>query len=320
MTIENYEEFTGLADTGYENKEPVSPEDEFFHAAYIAGASRQNHKGITEQSGKLQIRGVEYNLDKINMVITHVKKVLANNDTSQGGQNKLRCFSYKTGAPPWLGTTLLPDGNKRQCGSNSAERAADPFCKDCREQIIMAGIYCDTNGAPVLNEEKKPVFIFIRGKGMKYNNVATYLSELFNEDIDPLFTPVTEESRRFEKIAVNNKRYVTSIGMGTASSQFGDKAVFTLTKAARLENSSVMDVLKITKKTLDKFNEKFDWSKNNTGATGYGQQQAAQAVSSDQMIPDANQAAETQQPANQAPPKETTPPPQQQYSFEDLDI
>ena len=253
----NFQEFEGLAETGFENQEPVKPEDEFFHAAYIAGQTRQNHVGINEEAGKLQIRGVEYNVPGINMIITHVKKVLTNTDPNAQGRNQTRCFSFKEGNPPWFGTSVLPDGSQRKCGSNSAERATDAFCKDCREQIIVAGIYCNEDGSPILNEEKKPTFIFIRGKGMKYDNVSTYLGNLFKEDMDPIFTPVTEESKKFEKIAVNNKRFVTIIGMGKANSAYGMKDVFTLTKGAKLANQTVVDILKITKKTKDKFNEKF---------------------------------------------------------------
>ena len=306
--MSSYEEYAGLGETGYEDQEPVKPEDEFFHALYIAGNSRENHAGITEQSGKLQIRGVEYNLDTVNMVITHVKKVLVKSSRDAKGREKLECFSYKKEPrPPWHGF------ENRVCGSNSAERAADQWCQDCREQIVVAGIYCDAKGKPILSEEKKPVFIFLRGKGMKYSNVSEYLGNMFKLDLEPIFQPVTEESKSFEKKVVNNKRFVTQIGMGKQSSNYGDKDVFTLTHTVQLENKSVLEVLKIAKQTQDKFNEKMDWTRT-PSTSGYAPQQAP--VDQSNVIPEGDGEQKTkEQPATQpqqAAPKDET------FNFEDI--
>ena len=73
------EEYTDLMVTGYQggSESQVSPEEEFFHSVYISGAVRKNHIGIEEKTGKFQVRGVEYNLDSLNMIITHTKEVLA---------------------------------------------------------------------------------------------------------------------------------------------------------------------------------------------------------------------------------------------------
>ena len=69
------EEFADLATTGYQGGgggEQKPPEDELFHSVYIAGKTRKNHINIEEQSGKYQIRGVQYNLDEVHFIITHV--------------------------------------------------------------------------------------------------------------------------------------------------------------------------------------------------------------------------------------------------------
>ena len=79
--MNDFNEYADLGTTGYKSTEPVKPEDEFFHSLYIAGNSRKNHIGVTEQGGQLQIRGVEYNQQSVNMVITHVKKILVKNET-----------------------------------------------------------------------------------------------------------------------------------------------------------------------------------------------------------------------------------------------
>ena len=256
-----YEEYAGLGDSGFENNEPVAPEDEFFHALYIAGKTRKNHIDVEEIANKLQIRGLEYNLDKVNMIITHVKKILVNSfKDAKTNKDKVQCFSFKKDMnPPWFGTTMV-DGKPRQCGSNSGERANDSFCNTCREQIVVGGIYCDDEGHPILTAEKKPQFMFLRGKGMKYSNVSTYLGDCFKEDYDPIFEPVTAESRQFEKKVVNNKRYVTTITKGIASSQHGDKDVFILEKGVKIGNQEVISILKIANQTKTQFNEKIDWS------------------------------------------------------------
>ncbi len=150
----DFNEYADLGQTGYKSTEPVKPEDEFFHSLYIAGQKRTNHIGTVENAGYIQIRGVEYNLENVNMIITHVKKILVKNQKSQKGEQEVGCFSFKKEPnPPWYGW-----GN-RPCGSNSGERAAIPFCSTCREQIILAGIYCDDVGNPVCHGKGTIVFV-----------------------------------------------------------------------------------------------------------------------------------------------------------------
>jgi hypothetical protein len=265
----SYEDYAGLYSTGHENKEPVKPEDEFYHSLYIAGAQRLNHINIAEEIGKLQVRGVEYNKDMVHFIITHTKQVLSKSTRDpQTQRENLDCFCYQEGDAPWFGTSLGEDGKKRMCGTNSAERASNPYCNTCRAQMIVAGLYCDANGKPFTSEEGKPTFIFIRGKGMKYSGVANYLNEMSKLDIKPLFSPPTEQSMRFEKAVVNNKRYVTVVNVTEESSNFGMKKVFNLQKGTMIPDQSVMEILKVAKNTLEKFNEKMDWS-SRTSSSGY---------------------------------------------------
>ena len=306
----DFNEYADLGATGYKSSEATKPEDDFFHSLYISGQSRKNHIDIVETAGKLQIRGVEYNLDKIHMIITHVKKVLVKSGKDAQGKDRVECFSFKkTPQPPWFGW------ENRPCGSNSAERSAIAFCNTCREQIIMAGLYCNEAGNPILHAETKaPLFAFLRGKGMKYNSVSQFLADCYKEDIvSPLFTPVTAETTEFEKIAVNNKRCVTVIGMGKAPSAFGEKDIFTFAKGTPLDNKTIFSILGIAKKSLDKFNEKFDWSKPiNSGApSGYVQPQVNQT----NIIPDSNVGKESQPSTQQQAPPVTAQP---TFNFEDI--
>ena len=309
----DFNEYADLGATGYKSTEPVKPEDEFFHSLYIAGKSRKNHINVMEEAGKFQIRGVEYNLTSINMVITHVKKILVKNETDSTGKSKVACFSFKsTPAPPWYGW------NNRVCGTNSAERAANQFCNQCREQIIMAGIYVDIAGNPILHvDTKKPIFVFLRGKGMKYNNVSQYLADCYKREITtPLFEPSTSESLEFERVAVNNKRYVTIVGKTTAPSSYGDKDVFTFTLGTPLDNQSIFNILGIAKKSLDEFNKKFDWSKTDT-TSGYTPDQTP-AVPEGNIIPESN--VGQQQPHTSQQPETQTQQAAPTFNFEDINF
>lgn len=247
-----YEDFSDLSNTGFSVKETKKPEDEFFHSIYIAGKTRTNHIGVSEEANKLQIRGFKYNLDEVNMIITHIKEVLVKT-VKENGQDRVGCFSYKTGKV-WKGTS----GNI--CGRNSAERAASPFCKDCKSNLIVAGMICSPNGKPLIDENNKAVFGFIRGKGMKYSNISEYLTSLFRLDLEPLILPSTEETMKLEKSIINHKRFVTKITIGWKPSRYGDKTVFDLAMGIQIPDDYVKQIVKKAKEILPQFNEKFDWS------------------------------------------------------------
>ena len=247
------EEFSELAETGFAPMtEPTDPKDEFFKSIYISGKTRDNQSGITEKAGKIQVRGKEYNLDEANMVITNVKRILVKFVKNSRGYETVECFSFLDGTPSITGRT---------CGQTKTERDENPYCKDCKSHIIVAGLYCEPNGKPIM-DDGSPVFCFIRAKGMKYMNVSNYLSDLSMKDLPPIFEPSTEETIQKEKTFVHNKRFVTNIKIGEADSQnYGTFKVFELSAGIELPKDKVMDILKLAKKVQPKFVDKFDWSK-----------------------------------------------------------
>jgi hypothetical protein len=261
MAQVNVDDYRDIDSNPLEGREPVSPESEFFHSVYIAGRER-THDGITEKSGMLQVRGVDYNLNEINMIITHIKPLFAKIGTnSSTGQETIECFCFQT-EEPWKGTS------GRFCGRNKAERAADPYCEPCRSQLIVAGVYCDAKGTPKLQEKedgKSPIFIFLRGKGTKYMPISDYvnsLSKIDPSEIGPLTDISKEENLKFEKRAINHKRFVTKVVKGTITGQKGNVInVFNLEKGIKLPDKVAIDILKLSKKIINKFTEKFDWSK-----------------------------------------------------------
>jgi hypothetical protein len=183
--------------------------------------------------------------------------------------------------------------------------------------LLVAGIYCDKAGNPILTEERKPLFVFIRGKGMKYKNVSDYLGEMYRLELDPIFTPPTEQSLEFEKKVVNNKRFVTNITIGEEGSQFGPKKVFIMTRGNELSTDFVKDVLQVSKKTLSKFNEKFDWSQRKQATSGYGDDKRTEGMlpadGSDMKKKDD---PEPQQEAKKEPPAQK--PESKPFSFDDV--
>lgn len=259
----DYNEYSNLAGVGFKGApDATAPEDEFFKSVYIAGKTRKNHINVEEQAGKLQVRGLEYNLEQVYMAITHTKEILVR-EPDAGARGLYSCFSFKSGNAPWHGTTFLEDGRQRPCPPTSAERSVNDYCCKCRGQILVAGIYCKPDGTPVMDANTgKPVFVFLRGKGTKYGNISDYLGEMYKLDLPPVFEPSTPQSLEFEKQVVNHKRFVTKITIGKYNTQYGDKDIFVLEKGPQIEISSVKNILQIAKQTVEKFEEKFDWSRN----------------------------------------------------------
>lgn len=304
----DFSEYSELVNEGgFDVKAPVNPEDEFFHAIYISGQQRKNHIGETEMPGKLQIRGLRSNLDEINMIIVHVKTVLVKTSRTQDNKEHMDCFSYQNGNPPWKGTS----GNT--CGKNATERAANPFCSTCRSQLIVTGLYLDEKTNKPFLVDGKPSYVFIRAKGVKYGNVANYLSELAKrDDLEPIVTPVSEESKKFEKSQVNNKRFVTKITVSKQSTNFGMKDVFSMSAIASLPVETVKMILNRSKETLDKFKEKFDWSKTGNGSSDYS--------SSSKPVEESQKFDFGSEPAPAAQPTQSSTPKQAEFSFEDVEF
>ena len=130
---------------------------------------------------------------------------------------------------------------------------------------------CSADGRPILKDGEK-IFVFLRGKGVKYGAISDYMTELYKLDLDPMF-PVTEESKRFEKSIVNHKRFVTTISVGNTDTKYGIKDIFSLKRGKEIPKENVTKILQIAKDNLEKFNDKFDWSrtmnKPKTQPTGY---------------------------------------------------
>jgi hypothetical protein len=259
--LDDYQELNSQGVAGGSSGEQTPPEEEFFKSIYISGQNRTHENGTMEQIEKLQIRGHSFNHDQVFMIITHVKDVL-NNETKQNGKAVSKCFSFKESSqPPWYGSMPMPDGSARICPVTSADRKAVEFCSGCKAQIIVAGILCQPTGSPILSEDKKPIFVFIRGKGVRYGNVSDYLSSLYQLDLDPVFNETGDAIREFEKRVVNHKRFVTKITKTYANSSHGKKLAFALERGNELNKEFAIELLDLAKTTMEQFRKKFDWSK-----------------------------------------------------------
>jgi hypothetical protein len=241
MAFFNVDDYADLAETGYGAKQAVDPKDEFFHSLYISGVKRQNEAGIVELPDKLQVRGLSYNLEEIYGIIVHIKQVLF----QEGPDQKMKCFSYRVGDSGWKGL----DGYA--CPTTSAKRAADQHCTKCKTQLIVAFLYTDVNGTPIVKEEDgMPQFYFIRGKGWKYHTVDQYISDLSKrEDLEPLVDISTPKGQAFEKEVIRHKRFVTKISRTTVEDNRGKlQNVFAFEAGAIIAPEDTQKILNLSTK------------------------------------------------------------------------
>jgi len=120
----------------------------------------------------------------------------------------------------------------------------------------------DENGTPIKNPNKDNslVFVFLKGKGMKYGNVSDYLTELYKAEFQPLILSDPAEKEK-EKKLINNKRVITKITITEQMSQrFGKKKVFKLERSKELPIDTVKKLVHLSIKLVPEFNKKFDWS------------------------------------------------------------
>ncbi len=306
-------DYSQLAGTSFMSTPPKDPKDELFHSCYISGVKRTNEVGIVERPGYLQIRGNQYNLEEVYMIITHVKQVLVKM-SKINGKDHLECFSYQEGQIPFKGTS----GNV--CGKNSNERACNAFCSTCKAQIIVSGILCSSSGSPILKEDGKPNFIFIRGKGMKYSNVSDYLNRCSQLNFPYLFPENPNDM--LEKGVFNRSRILTKITVGSVESRYGDKDVFEFLepeKSVKLPDELVKkQILKIATDMLEKFNDKMDWSKNsnnnNNQNTNYMQNNTQTQPPQDEQMFNFN-SSNNKEPQKQNQPEIT---PNVNFNFDDI--
>ena len=249
---------------------PVKPEDEMFHSVYIGHTIRSNHIGVVEQPGLLQVRGIDYNKSEVNMVVTLVKSILSKYDSD--AKQKV-CSSFKEGAPPYYGCTKENENSEefRICGTTKNTRILNPYCKDCKTELIVNGIYCDTEGRPIYNDDnddKKLQFVFIVGKGVRYIGVSDYVNS-FNQ-LDNLTrlveVPPNEDPERIwikEKSSVSISRFVTKVTITQYKTKsYGIKNVFKLTMGKQLPDSEIPKILKVGSESKEEFIKKFNWGKN----------------------------------------------------------
>jgi len=239
--------------TGFDTYVPVEPEDEKFHSIYISGADRENHKGITEKSGLLQIRGVNYNLNEVNMIIMHIKEIMVNK-VNERGEDKTLCFSFKDSFP-YKGI------NGKTCPAKREDRERDSFCKNCRSNIIVSGILTEPSGKPILDNNKKPIFGFIRASGMKYSNISEYLQKI---SLDTESQYKIYEDLRKERSIANPKKFVTKITASSSYSTHWKKnfSVFSLEIGTSIPKEVVEKLIKLQATTIQDFIDKFNWAKS----------------------------------------------------------
>lgn len=318
--LDDYQELNTQGITAGGAGEQTPPEEEFFKSIYIAGQNRSHENGVMEEIEKLQIRGHSFNHTEVFMIITHVKDIL-NNEMKQNGRTTSKCFSFKESSqPPWYGSNPTPDGTPRICPVTSKDRKAVEFCQNCKAQIIMAGILCQPTGTPVLDDEKKPIFVFIRGKGVRYGNVGDYLSSLYQLDLDPVFNEEGDAIREFEKRVVNHKRFVTKVTKTYVDTpNYGKKLAFAFEKTTEVKKDFAIELLDVAKNTMEQFRKKFDWSKKKKSSAPQDQKESGvMSMDGSSKTPDENTGGSGDAPSDNAKTEGTTQGEGVDFSFKDI--
>lgn len=315
----NYEDYVDLSGSGIgQPKKEVPPEEDFFHSIYICGRDRENHKQIVEKNGKLQIRGVDYNLDEVYMIVTHVKKVRINSSFDVTKQRNVITCGSKLNTNPWVGTS------GRKCAT-AKERVAIPECKECKHQIIVFGVLCENReGRLRIGEDKKPVFCFFVGRGIKWEDVNSYLTTLAEQEITPIFEPVTDKSIKFEKENVDmSKRVVTVIKVGHKRSQYNNNLLqtFSFSTGAKLSNKHIVSLIEVAKKTVPKVEEKLNKLVGITGSDSEEENQPQTEESAPAPLTMDIPSMENNKTPEPTPTKEViTEAPEENYSFDDVEF
>ena len=249
----SYEEFLDLTGTGVGIKKQLAPEEEPFHAIYICGEERQNHKDITELVDKLQIRGVDYNKNEVFLIITHVIKPNVNRIFDKVKRSWEFVCSSRKDSTPWVGSS------GRKCVT-AKEKVPGHYCTECRQWIILFGILCENKSGKIwVGPDGKPEYAFISNHGMSWEPINSYLIEVASEEIDPIFEPVTPESEKWEKENFDNsKRVVTVITTGKRKSNFSTHTDFSYEKGSAIPKGQLIKLAEIAKSIKSGIAEKLD--------------------------------------------------------------
>jgi len=206
-----YEKYVSMSDTRnsevYEGKDDVAWEDEFFHSVYVLSKAREEKKiGKKLFGGTLQIRGVDYNLEEVYM-LPYFKRVTMGKETQVNNSKYKVCFTY---------ADFDVEGNQIStsgfhCYPTRSMRDEVQWCANCRSRIIVVGFLCNANGEYILDDNKKPINIFISGTGSKFGDISEYYFETKNLPVPFLFDEPTDESNAQEQNYFNMFRRIIKI-------------------------------------------------------------------------------------------------------------
>lgn len=237
-----------------------------FKSVYITGTARQiEGTNEVEQVGKLQIHDTKFrNLDEVCMIPMFAKRKLVK-VRMEGMKEIVECFSYMRGEPPYKGTS------GRTCPNTSAQRDATVECKGCRQRIILAGILVSPEGRPFVNDDGENIYIFIRGKGIKFMAISNYISEctrlpetklpsIRDEILKVKPNLIIKTKPEYEKPMFNFRRFVCHIRVQQIQTNFGPRFIYDLSRGKLIPTELVIKLLNRTEELVDVFDAKFDLS------------------------------------------------------------
>jgi len=268
----DYKQFRGVSGGGkkevFSKKDEIAWEDEMFHAIYISGKTRYEEKIEKKlHADFIQIRGVDYNLEECYMLPYYYRIVYANN-VPAGNFKVNKCFSFDD---------YTEDGSKKistsgfPCPATRSFRNEIRWCSTCRSIVYIIGFLCDENGQNILDSNKKPINVFIKGKGSSYGDISSYTYECKNIDVEPLFDDKSEESLAEEQNYFNIFRRVLKIEMeeketykdkNTPANAPDTRTGLKLTGGLVIDKSIVERLISYSMKIEKDIRGKFDLSKS----------------------------------------------------------
>jgi len=266
-------DFTNYANMGdcnvkdeYTPNESVNPSEELFKRIYISGSNQKEDEYTKERlfPGMLQIEGTKNNLDVLYIMPYYKRQVLINL-VKNGKYDAKKCFSY---------AVYDDEGNQLStsgffCPQNSEGRKQFQWCRTCKTNFIIAGFLVDSEGSYIMDANKKPLNVFIKGAGSKVGDIMAYSFDCQKLEVPFLFENNSKESDNWERNYSNMFRRIIRVTAGEADTYKGPntppnapdkRAAYILEGHIELDKDKVSKLIDYSKNIDDKLKEKFDFS------------------------------------------------------------
>jgi len=275
----------------YTPKEQVDPSDEIFKTIYISGSGQKEDEFTKTRLhiGMLQIKGTMNNLEEIYLMPYYRRQILTN-QVKSGKYVSSKCFSY---------AERDEEGNQIStsnffCPQSSSERQEIKWCSTCKTNFIIVGFLVDADGQYIMDENKKPLSVYLKATGSKVGDVMSYAFDCQELEVPFLFTEnSSKESDTFERKYSNMFRRIIKITAGETETYQSDntpvnaaktRSCYILEGHTEISKENVLKLIDYADNIDDKLREKFDFTERTiTSCKKYFKQQLKAFQHSDEF-------------------------------------